>query len=502
MSPRRLPVRLVLPLVGFALYALAAVPATNDPPFALVQPGLHTLANTYSNAWGDVDNDGDVDLAVSTQRDGIRLFRNDAGTLVSVGASLGLPEANYELRGVSWGDYDGDGFIDLLAGPIEKNRLSLVFHNDGGRHFTEVGAAIGLTMPNRSARQTNFVDLDNDGDLDVYATDRAGANQVYRNDGGRFTQAFVGQGVSDVRASVGSCWFDYDSDGDLDVFLANQAGAADALWRNDGATFTDVAPALGLTGPHRTAEEGGVGCAVGDYDNDGDFDLFVANYGRSQLYRNNGDGSFTDVAPAVHLDVENHAVSADWGDFDNDGDLDLSIMSYDGPAGQQQPKDALFRNDGAQGFVNVIDRTSPLNRGDHGTQFVDVDGDGGLDLSITDGYSPEGGHFLFHNTLPAEAKARSLAVLVLDAQGHFTQVGAEVRVFDARGRVLASRQVVSGGGYNSQRTGPVHVGLTSLAPVTVEVTFMGQKGRTTQRVPGIRPADYARKPLIVRRTAQ
>ena len=499
MSSGRLPAILALPLLGVACLAYAAAPATTEPPFTLVQPGLHTLANTYSNAWGDFDNDGDLDLAVSTQRNGIRVFRNDAGMLTSVGAALGFPESNYELRGVSWGDYDSDGFIDLLAGPIEKDKLSLVFHNDGGRHFTEVSAAIGLTLRNRSARQTNFVDIDNDGDLDVYATDRAGANQVYRNDGGRFTQIFVGQGVSDARASVGSCWFDYDRDGDLDVFLANQAGAADALWRNDGSAFTDVAPALGMVGPHRTPDEGGVGCAVGDYDNDGDFDLFVANYGRNQLYRNNGDGTFTDVAPAAHLDVENHAVSADWGDYDNDGDLDLSIMSYEGPAGSQQPKDALFRNDGAAGFVNVIDAASPLNRGDHGTQFVDFDGDGGLDLSITDGYSQEGGHFLFRNTLPEEAKTRSLAVLVLDAQGRFTQTGAEVRLFDARGRVIASRQLVSGGGYNSQRTGPVHIGLASLAPVTVEVTFMGAKGRTTQRIPNVRPSDFSHKALIVRR---
>lgn len=488
---------LAVPALTLGLYAFA--PSGAEPPLTLVQPDLHTIPNTYSNAWGDMDNDGDLDLAVSTQRNGVRVFRNDAGTLTSAGASLGLPDASYELRGVSWGDYDNDGFIDLLAGPIQKDRLTLVFHNDGGRRFTEVSASIGLTLANRSARQTNFVDIDNDGDLDVYATDRAGANQVYRNDGGRFTQIFVGQGVSDARASVGSCWFDYDRDGDLDVFLANQAGAADALWRNDGNAFTDVAPSLGMTGPHRTPEEGGVGCAVGDYDNDGDLDLFVANYGRNQLYRNNGDGTFADVAAAVHLDVENHAVSADWGDVDNDGDLDLSIMSYDGPAGAQQPKDAFFMNEGSNGFVNVMDGTSPLNRGDHGTQLVDFDGDGGLDLSITDGYSPEGGHFLFRSTLPDDVKRRSLAVLVLDARGHFTQVGAEVRVFDAGGRLLASRQVISGGGYNSQRTGPVHIGLTSLAPVTVEVTFMGAKGRTIQRIPNVRPSDYSRKALIVRR---
>ena len=172
--------------------SLVVVPPSTpaDPPFTLVQPELHHLPNTYANAWGDYDNDGDIDLAVSTSINGIRLFRNDNGTLVSVGAQLGLPDTSYELRGLSWGDYDADGFIDLLAGPIANDKLTLVFHNDGGTHFTEVGARIGLTIPNRSARQTNWIDFDNDGDLDVYATDRAGANQMYRNKDGRFTQIF------------------------------------------------------------------------------------------------------------------------------------------------------------------------------------------------------------------------------------------------------------------------------------------------------------------------
>jgi len=484
--------------IGVALWAALPAAAPADPPFALVQPDLHALPNTYANAWGDFDRDGDLDLAVSTSRHGVRLFRNDAGVLTSVGAQLGLPESGYELRGLSWGDYDADGFDDLLAGPIENSRVSLVFHNDGGTHFTEVAARLGLTLPGRSARQTNWVDFDNDGDLDVYATNRAGANQVYRNTGSTFMQVFAGVGPSDVRASVGACWFDADLDGDLDLFLANQAGAADALWRNDGATFTDIAPALGMTGPKRTPDEGGVGCAVADYDNDGGFDLFVSNYGRNQLYRRNGDGTFTDVAKMVGLDVENHAVSADWGDYDNDGDLDLSVMSYEGAPGVQTPKDALFRNDGPAGFVNVVDTSSPLNRGDHGAQFVDYDADGGLDLSITDGYGPTGGHFLFRNTLPDEAKRRSLSVLVLDAKGRSTRFGAEVRFFDAGGRIVASRQVLTGGGYNTQGTTPVHVGLRSLAPVTVEVTFMTATGRKSQRIPNVRPADFYRKPLIVR----
>jgi hypothetical protein len=468
-------------------------------PFASVQPALLAVPNSYANAWGDYDNDGDLDLAVSLGSGEVRLYRNDKGVLVSVGAQVGMPQAgSHELRGLSWGDYDGDGFIDLLGGATAKDKLTVVLRNEGGKRFTNVAAAIGLTIPNRSARQTNWVDYDNDGDLDVYATDRAGDNLLFRNDGGTFTRVFAGVGPTDARPTVAACWFDMDKDGDLDLFLANQSGAADAMWRNDGDRFTDVAPALGLTGPPRATAQGGVGCAVGDYDNDGDFDLFVASYGRNQLYRNNGDGTFTDVAQALGVGVENHAVGADWGDYDNDGDLDLSVISYEGPSGAQTPANALFRNDGAVGFTNVLGRESPLNVADHGVQFVDYDNDGGLDLTVTDGYGPVGGHFVFRNTMPDAAKKRSLSVLVLDAHGHHTRFGAEVRLYDRTGTLLASRLVVSGGGYNTQRAAPVHFGLARLQTVDVRVTFMSEEGPKQITVIGVDPSRFVGKSLVIR----
>ena len=487
----------LLGIIGFAIAVTLEAPA-----FTSIQPDLLGVVNSYSNTWGDYDNDGDLDYAVSLGSGEVRLYRNDHGTLVSVGAALGMPQAgSHELRGLSWGDFDGDGFIDLLGGATAADKLTMVLHNEGGRHFTDVAAAIGLTIPNRSARQTNWIDYDNDGDLDVYAANRVGENTIYRNDGGTFTRVFAGVGPSDPRPTVGACWLDIDNDGDLDLFLANQAGVADAMWRNDGTSFTDVAPALGLTGPPRTKDEGGVGCAVGDYDNDGDLDLFVPNYGHNQLYRNNGNSTFTDVGKAAGVGVENHAVSGDWGDYDNDGDLDLSVMSYVGPVGGQTPLNALFRNDGAAGFVNVLTKDSPLNVADHGVQFVDYDNDGAIDLTVTNGYGKTGGHFVFRNGLPVDAKQRSLSVLVLDAKGHFTRFGAEVRLFDRSGRILATRQVVTGGGYNAERAAPVHFGLAKQEPVTVEVTFMTKAGRKTQRVTGVNPADYRGKSLTIRQAS-
>jgi hypothetical protein len=146
----------------------------------------------------------------------------------------------------------------------------------------------------------------------------------------------------------------------------------------------------------------------------------------------------------------------------------------------------------------VLGKESPLNVADHGVQFVDYDNDGGLDLSVTDGYGPVGGHFVFRNTLPDAVKKRSLSVLVLDAAGHQTRFGAEVRLYDRSGALLASRQVVTGGGYNSQRAAPVHFGLARFQRVDVRVTFMGRDGPKTMNVIGVDPSRFVGKSLVLR----
>lgn len=485
-------------LAGAALMLAAAGPA-GEPAFAPVQPDLLGMPGSLSNAWADFDNDGDLDLAVSLKSGEIRLYRNDKAVLTSVGGAMGLPTAGQEYRALSWGDYDGDGWIDLLAGASAPDKLTAVFHNRGGKAFVDVAAEIGLTLPGRSSRQNNWIDYDNDGDLDLYATDRIGANKLYRNDGGKFAQVFAGVGPTDARSTVGACWLDYDKDGDLDLFLANQSGKTDALWRNDGTAFVDVAPELGMENAGRAKDEGGVGCAVGDYDNDGNLDIFVPNYGHNTLWRGDGKGGFANTAQATGVGVDNHAVGAAWGDYDNDGYPDLAVMSYEGLPNQQTPKDSLFHNEGGKAFVNVLKPGGRLDAGDHGVVWVDYDRDGALDLSVTRGYSPVGGHFLFRNLLPKAASRQSLQVTVLDAKGRFTQQGAEVRVFGAGGKLLGAGQVSTGGGYGALGATPVHFGLPGASKVTVEVTFMSASGRKTQTLKNVDIRAHAGKTLIVRR---
>ena len=123
-------------------------------------------------------------------------------------------------------------------------------------------------------------------------------------------------------------WWDFDRDGDLDVFVANQEGDANGLYRQHQGRFEDVAPAFGVAGTPRPREDGGVGPSLADFDLDGDFDVFVANYGPSALYRNDGGVGFVDVARDAGIDLRGHGVTSAWGDVDNDGRPDLYVGNF------------------------------------------------------------------------------------------------------------------------------------------------------------------------------
>ncbi|WP_164155492.1 FG-GAP repeat domain-containing protein [Sandarakinorhabdus rubra] len=466
--------------------------------FTSLQEAEFAVPGSLSNAWGDYDGDGDSDLAVSIKGIGVRLYRNEGGRLVNAGAALGLPASDGgEYRGLSWADVDGDGRLDLYAGSAAADKPSRLFMGTG-TGFVDRTADWGLALPGRSSRQNSLVDWDNDGRPDLFATDRFGRNRLFRNSGSRFEQVAAQDPISSAQSTVGACWLDFDRDGDLDLFLANQIGKQDQLWRNDGGgQFVNVAPALGIHSPGRKPTEGGVGCAVADVNNDGLLDIFVPNYGRNALWLAAPGGRFVAAAASWGVDEDNHAVGAAVGDYDHDGNVDISLMSYRGDPPNQVPDNRLFQGLGNR-FANVLPASGPLDRGDHGTAFVDIDGDGDLDLSITKGYNTTGGHFLFRNDLPAARARQSVKILVLDASGHVTQAGAEVRVL-RRGRLIGMGQVPAGGGYGTQHALPVHVATPGVARVDVEVTFMSANGRKLQRVTGVDVRKLAGGVLTVRR---
>ncbi|MFQ6615862.1 MAG: FG-GAP-like repeat-containing protein, partial [Fidelibacterota bacterium] len=298
------------------------------------------LTGTYNGdaAWGDYDNDGDLDVVITgytgTERIA-KVYRNNGdATLTDVGASI----TGVNLSSVAWGDYDNDGDLDLaITGFNGSTRVSQIYENTDGS-FSDISAG----LPGVTGGSVAWGDYDEDGDLDLLMTgDNTGTSpyiaSIYKNTDGTFTDISASfTGVFNGTAQ----WGDYDNDGDLDVLVTGDDGTSGItkLYRNDvstGGSFTEMATA-GFTGVSYSS------AAWGDYDNDGDLDVALAgglNIGRhTAVYRNNGNDTFSDIG--ANLTTVFHS-SVAWGDYDNDGDLDLLVSG-------QTDTDALtkvYRND-------------------------------------------------------------------------------------------------------------------------------------------------------------
>ena len=228
-------------------------------------------------------------------------------------------------------------------------------------------------------------DYDSDGypDLFIANAGTTASSRLYHNNGdGTFSRIADGPIVNDLSDTDTGVWADYDNDGDLDLFLANYSPTKDCFYRNEGdGNFTKVTQGAWVTDTGY-----GVGAAWGDYDNDGLVDLYVANSGgqNNYLYRNNGDGTMTKITigPAVTSGGNSHGCA--WSDYDGDGDVDLLVIGGNGQNDQQ------FLNNGDGSFIRVT--TGHLvNSGGEGTGIscADYDNDGDLDVLVTGFWSNE-----------------------------------------------------------------------------------------------------------------
>lgn len=303
-------------------------------------------------AWGDVDGDGDLDLAAADGDTTAYLYRNDGGTLTTTSAWSSVEGV---AGGVVWGDADADGDLDLMI----TGDTARLYRNGGG----VLGALAVWTSDVGGVSDAAWGDVDGDLDLDLVVTENVVGCHLYRNTGGTLTASPVWTGVTGlVETSV--AWGDVDGDGDLDLAAG---GTSVHLFRNDGGALT--------TSPVWTSAESawptGWDVAWADVDRDGDLDLSTNSY----IYRNDG-GSLTTVWTSP--DMPDLARPIAWGDFDGDGDLDLA-MGGDDRVGLGTEWPILYRNDG--GSLSASPVWSAVGGRRTSVAWGDVDGDGDLDLA-------------------------------------------------------------------------------------------------------------------------
>jgi hypothetical protein len=327
--------------------------------------------------------------------------------------------------GVAIGDYDGDGRPDVFV--VSKTESSRLFRSLGNWKFEDVTAKAGINEPGKPAGWTQgaaWADVNNDGRLDLYLCRFGVPNQLYMNQGnGTFREEAATRGLAVVDASGQGAFCDYDRDGDLDVYVITNLydavkapeGQKDYLFRNRGnGTFENVTVAAGIAG-----EAMGHSAVWWDQDGDGWPDLYVANDYASEdvLYRNNRDGTFRNVINEIMPRTPYYSMGSDLGDVDNDGRLDLFVADMAGSTrekdqrgmagsrarAQQYPDDpakapplmhnALYVNSGT-GRVREAAFLAGLMATDWtwSPRFEDLDNDGRLDLFVTNGMIRE-----YHN---------------------------------------------------------------------------------------------------------
>lgn len=339
--------------------------------------------------WGDYDNDGDLDVLVtglaSSPYDNPRipftkLFRNDLGTFSE---DEDADFFQFDTGAADWGDYDNDGDLDLLltgyTGLDPLTAATFIYKNSGGS-FTLVP---GTSFLGAGYSTCHWVDLDNDGDLDIYVTGwvvvtpgTTGATaKLYRNNGddvfGEFTYNTLGVANGDIG------WADYDNDMDMDVLVTSLQSENSMIWQNNleqpWVVTVNLIVAAG-------------GAAIwGDFDNDGDQDVIIsgqdypADAGIIRLYKNDGSGALTSAGASGLIGHYESSMTA--GDYDSDGDLDLLLTGFTSPSDNTNTK--LFNNDGTGNFTQATNTGLGDEVRGGEAKFADYDNDGDPDLILS-----------------------------------------------------------------------------------------------------------------------
>jgi hypothetical protein len=378
----------------------------------------------YANCVVDMNGDF-LDDVVSTTETVVNINHQQSGggfVPVNITTTQADNDASWSIAA---GDLDDNGFNDLMYGG--GSGVTFMMANGTGTAFTEVSFPQYVFC-----QRTNMVDLDSDGHLDAFSCHDVDANVYYTNDG-TGTLTYHQGGLGETCGNYGSLWTDYDNDGDPDLFVAKcGCDEVDILYRNNGdGTFTDIAPALGLNDGQQSWSS-----AWGDYDNDGDMDVMVGtSTGDYHKLMRNDLGSFVNITPGSGFDTyTGSSIEFTTHDFDNDGWLDILGGG------------SLMRNNGDLTFAPVL--IQPGNG-----PIGDLNNDGFLDIvNGSTVYMNNGNdnHYLKVNTI--------------GTVGNRNGIGARVEVVSALGTQI--REVRSGDGFSYMSSLTAHFGLGADTAVT------------------------------------
>ena len=346
---------LLLLLFWTSSYLFSQNPLFEDITASAIMGDGYT--NTDGIVIGDFDNDGFEDLFLPARISDNRILKNMGdGTFENVTASAGIELGGLTSTG-AWGDIDNDGDLDLFIGNYSIPSATFsnyLYINDGNGVFTDISESAGVATFDQT-RSVHLVDINLDGYLDIYVCNLLQQNIYWRNNGDNtFTNYTLPSGLTDTNISMGAVFFDYDNDGDQDIYLTHDGNQQYIMYENNGAgIFSDVSAATGLNVAGQ-----GMGIDHGDINNDGHLDIYVTNLGSNFLLLNDGNGVYSEIAIASGA-ADSGGMG--WGcfflDYDNDGWEDIYVVN-DSNFSPQSNK--LYKNNGNNTFTLVNDFFSPL----------------------------------------------------------------------------------------------------------------------------------------------
>lgn len=472
-------VTVVLLLFGFSTPAAQFEDAT-------VSAGLIN-ENGYccAGAWGDYNNDGYIDLYIPIGAEAAQinaLYRNNGnGSFTPVGSEAGpITSDRHDSQGATSIDFDNDGYLDMFVNNcwLTPSRNDLYWSNGDGTF--RAGDAGDLTRLSKVRSWTACADYDRDGWVDLYLAEGDSwsspiATRLYHATGtGTFESVDIGPTVNTAN---GACWGDYDNDGDPDLFVCNMT-APSLLWRNDGGgQFTAVNN--GLPSNAETTH-----AAWADYDRDGDLDVALSSFSGTRIYRNDGTNGFalvTTLAGAIACPA--------WADYDNDGHVDLVAA-----IGQNSPKKAvLCHNNGNGTFSQVNDVFTSAADYWMGSSWGDFDNDGFMDVFFAHQY---GANRLYRNLRNSNHWVKFNLV---GTASNRDAIGAKVRIqATIDGQAVWQMQEVNGG-YMPQNDKRLNFGLGDATNVDwVRVEWPSGNVEELQNIAAgqIVPITESRRPLL------